>query len=169
MKKTILIITVFFTWIVNAQEIDNEMLMSENKLESSYLLIDDSLINFYIHGEKTITCDTKETKVSTRSRLFEFWVKVKHKSNVEINGKVYFNTYDMKRYLMDWKNEKAQLLAHITYNENGDILWSSYFDNKEYLNPFENDITLKSIYLQLGKPLKCRYYATDPINKATSK
>lgn len=160
---------ILFTWIVKAQESDDEMLMSENKLESSYLLIDDSLINFYISGEKTITCDAKETEIFTRSRVFEFWVKVKHKKTVEINGNTYSNTYDMKRYLMDFKKERAQLLAHITYNENGDILWSSYFDNKEYLNSFEDDVTLKNIHIQLGKPLRCKYYAEDPTKKATSK
>lgn len=170
MKKIILIFVVLFTWITKAQKIDYEMLMSESKLESSYLLMDDSLTYFSIMGKTQNNCDGKETEIRTSSRLFEFWVKVKYKRTVEINGNTYANTYDMKRYLMDWKNKKTKLLAHVTYNENGGILWSSYFDNKEYLKRIDdNDEVLNNIYLQLGKPLRCVYYADDPTKKATSK
>lgn len=172
MKKITLIIVLLSTWILKAQRVDYEILLSENESETSYLVVNESLINFYVSETKEFKCDTTKTAVRVRVRLnlYEFWVKVKHKKPKEIKGIAYSNTYDMKRYLMSMPNKQAQLLAHVIYDKDGNVLWSSYFDSKEYMNPIDNDITLTNIHPKLrGSLLGCVYLEDPPIiNKQTT-
>lgn len=112
----LIVIFLLFLFSTETKAQNNELLISSNSEETYYLL--KNTIRESIFG-------------NSNGNFIECWVKSVSKKSIVINKKVYKNTYQMTKEIINCYNSQFKILEITTYSKNGVPLRTSKFSEYE--------------------------------------